>query len=470
MNFLKPCDKPIEIAEGAIRSSKTINSVLKLISFMALPDMIKSDALWAIGGKTIQTCVRNVIMPMCQIFNLLDVDYDHNKLSNMLSVYFSPDKTYNIQILGFSDKTSEEVIRGATFAVLMIDEANYAPIEAFMSSLDRVSIRGAKIMLTLNPQDPNSWIYSKVIDNPQLQPYISYSHWTMADNPSLTKEYIDRVSSQYPKDSSEYRKKILGIRSANDNSIYGGYLSYYPSFVNSSNSFVNTDKPSINYSEDPNNPNYKDFDSLVKSSFSISIGMDYGAGSVTICPLCALSGGKIIVIDEWFFDNNKIKSDKDEITIDKILSGCIGLVDKWFPNHKDVVNLESPHDAAIIRSTIKATPGYSNRLAPYMFKPSLLDNISLLQKLFYSNSILINSRCVELIKSLQSYSWLDEDRPDKRSGDHGADSLRGPVVRLHKRLGSIPKYSPSGADTVEFERPLINKNSDSLSYYYPQYQ
>jgi hypothetical protein len=100
-----------------------------------------------------------------------------------------------------------------------------------------------------------------------------------------------------------------------------------------------------------------------------------------------------------------------------------------------------------------------------------LDNISLLQKLFYNNKILINSRCKELIKSLQSYSWLDEEPIDNRSGNHGSDSLRGPIVYLNKLLGSIPKYAPiGGADTVEFERPLINSNSGSLSYYYPQYQ
>jgi PBSX family phage terminase large subunit len=472
LNFLKPKDEPIEIAEGSIRSSKTISCILKLISFMAQPDMLVSDALWGIGGKTLQTCVRNVIRPMCQIFNLLDIEYDHNRLKNELTVNFSPDKTYNIQILGFSDKTSEEVIRGSTLAVLMIDEVNYAPAESLLTALDRTSVKGAKVMLTLNPQDPANWVYSKIIDNVQLQPYINYTHFTLDDNPSLTPEYVERIKSQYPRDSAEYRKKILGIRSANDNSIYGSYLSYNPTYNSFNDSFTNTERPSIGFSEDPSAVNYLDFDSLARSSHHPVLGLDWGAGSVTVAPLCSISAdGKILVIDEWFWSADKISSERDEITVDKLLSGCISLVDKWFHGYGKPVPLQSPHDAAIVRSTVKSNPGFSNRLVPLMFKPDLMNNINLLQRLFYNKKILVHSRCRETIRSLQSYSWdSDGERPDKSSYDHPVDALRGPVVYLNKLLGSIPKYSPSGADTVEFERPLINKNSDSLSYYYPQYQ
>jgi hypothetical protein len=145
----------------------------------------------------------------------------------------------------------------------------------------------------------------------------------------------------------------------------------YSSYLSSSNSYNNIDIPSINYSEDPVNPNYKDFDSLVRSSHNITLGMDWSPGSMTICPLCALSAdGKIIVIDEWFYDTNKIKSGDSEITVDMVLNGCIGLIDKHYPNHSNIVNLKSPHDAAIIRSTVKAMPNYNARLLPIMFKPA----------------------------------------------------------------------------------------------------
>jgi PBSX family phage terminase large subunit len=471
LEFLKPKDEPIEIAEGAIRSSKTINCILKLISFMANEDMLASDALWAIGSRTINTCYRNVIRPFAMILNLLEISYDINKLSNIMTIDFSSDKKYEILILGFSDRVSEETIRGLSLSVLFLDEWNYTPVDAFMTAMDRCSEKGAKMLLTNNPREPSSWIYKKVIDNPSLDKYINYSHWTMDDNPSLTSEYIERVSSQYPTNSSEYRRKILGIRSSSDESVYGSYLSYYPSFNSVTGVFNDTDSPSLNFSEDSSNGSFIDFDSLVRSSHHPTIGMDYGAGSVTICPICSISAdGHLLVIDEWYWTSDTIKIDKDEITVDKVLNGCISLVDKHFPGYGKPVPLQSPHDAAIIRSSIKATPTFNSRLAPITFKPNLYDNISLLQKLFYSNKILVHSRCKELINSLQSYSWMEDgERVDKHSNDHGADSLRGPVVYLNKLLGAIPKYAPSANGVnSDFERPIIN-TSPSLSYYYPKY-
>jgi hypothetical protein len=405
---------------------------------------------------------------------MLDIDYDHNRLKNELTVYFSPEKTYNIQILGFSDKTSEEVIRGSTLAVLMIDEVNYCPQESLLTSLDRTSVKGAKVLLTLNPQEPSNWVYSKIIDNVQLQPYINYTHFTLDDNPSLTTEYIERIKNQYPKDSAEYRKKILGIRSANDNSIYGAYLSYNPTYNSFSDSYTDTERPSIGFSEDPSASNYLDFDSMVRTSHHCVLGLDWGAGSVTVAPLCSISSdGTILVIDEWFWTADKISSEKDEITVDKLLSGCIGLVDKWFPGYGKPVPLQSPHDAAIVRSTVKSQPGFSNRLIPLMFKPDLMNNINLLQRLFYNKKILVHSRCRETIRSLQSYSYDSEgEKPDKSSYDHPVDALRGPIVYLNKIIGSIGKYAPAADNGVsnEFQRPLINSNTSSLSYYYPQYQ
>jgi PBSX family phage terminase large subunit len=417
--FLAANDKPIEILEGSIRSSKSITSVVKLIGLLADPELLKSDAQSIIAGKTIGSVIRNLINPMCRILNTMGVEYNLNRLDNKLEIFYE-ERTFIFNLMGFSTKESEEIIRGFTGRLALIDEMDTAPEDALFTALDRFSEPGARMIMTLNPQVPSHFVYKRIIDNERLKPFINYFHFTLDDTLTLTEDYKERVKSQYPPNSSMYRRKILGLRSAADTSVYGSYMDYYDTSLGSA----------INY-----DPEKLDFDSLVSECIDYSVGLDWGSGNVSIAPLVGLHPRYgFLVIDEWFFNQRDIESDSDSITVDRMLDGILGMVGRYSSISKlGHIKLETPHDASIVRNTIKATPRYNNRILPRMFKPDLFSAIEELQKLFYARDIKVHPRCRNLIDSLTSYSYLpDGEKVDKKSNDHGADSLRGPVISLNK--------------------------------------
>jgi PBSX family phage terminase large subunit len=415
--FLAANDRPIEILEGSIRSSKSITAVVKLIGLLADPIISASDAQSIIAGKTIGSVIRNLINPMCRILNTMGVNYNLNRLDNKLEIFYD-ERVFVFNLMGFSTRESEEIIRGFTGKLALIDEMDTAPEEALFTALDRFSEPGARMIMTLNPQVPSHFVYNRIIDNVRLKPFINYFHFTLDDNLTLTTEYKERVKAQYPPTSSMYRRKILGLRAANDESVYGSYMDFYDTSLG----------PAVNY-----DPELLDLDGLVGGCYDYSVGLDWGSGNVSIAPLVALHDRYgLLVLDEFFFNQRDVENDSDSITVDKLLDGIIDMMNRHSTLKKlGPIKLESPHDASIVRNTIKATPGYSSQIIPRMFKPDLFNNIEALQKLFFSRDIKIHPRCKNLIDSLTSYSYTpDGTKVDKKSNDHGSDSLRGPVIFL----------------------------------------
>jgi Terminase-like family. len=122
-------------------------------------------------------------------------------------------------IFGGKDERSQDLIQGATLAGIFLDEAILMPISFLQQGIARLSIDGAKIWISLNPEGPDEPFYVDWLD--KFDPGdVFYLHFTMADNPSLSEETRGRYKRMYPEGSVWYDRYILGQRTVAEGRIW----------------------------------------------------------------------------------------------------------------------------------------------------------------------------------------------------------------------------------------------------------
>ena len=149
----------------------------------------------------------------------------------------TPKEDKIIRVAGYEDSSKWKDVLGSQYGIVAVDEANIAD----MQFLRELSMRKRYWMFTLNPDTPDLDIYKEFInhsrplkefkgDYPEelynqliSKPYVrGYLHWyfTMDDNAALTEEEKERKRNSVPKDSKEYKNKILGIRCKSEGLVF----------------------------------------------------------------------------------------------------------------------------------------------------------------------------------------------------------------------------------------------------------
>ncbi|CAM5381875.1 PBSX family phage terminase large subunit [Streptomyces californicus] len=146
------CTARINIWHGAIRSGKTIASLIALLAAVAAAPRA---GLILITGRTLDTIGRNIMEP------LVDPGL-FGELSKLI-VWTPGAKTAvilgrTVHLIGANDRRSEAKIRGATVSLVYCDEVSLLPKDFFRQLLGRLSVKGAKLMGTTNPDNPGHWL------------------------------------------------------------------------------------------------------------------------------------------------------------------------------------------------------------------------------------------------------------------------------------------------------------------------
>lgn len=94
------------------------------------------------------------------------------------------------------DESSQDLVQGLTLASAFLDEVVLMPESFYNQVLARLSVEGAKVWLSCNPNSPYHWFYTKVLMQLKEKDGI-YIHFTMDDNPSLRPEIIARYKKMY---------------------------------------------------------------------------------------------------------------------------------------------------------------------------------------------------------------------------------------------------------------------------------
>lgn len=195
----------LNIWEGSIRSGKTIASILAWLIYVrnAPPGPL------AVIGKTRDTISRNVLdvigeiapgaisytrgAPTCRILGRL------------------------VHVIGANDAKAERVLRGLTLAGAYVDEITVVPEEFFVQLLGRMSVAGAKLFGTTNPDSPSHWFRKKYLLRANQLDIVVF-HFELADNPSLSDEYKAALAAEFT--GLWFKRFIKGLWVSAEGAIY----------------------------------------------------------------------------------------------------------------------------------------------------------------------------------------------------------------------------------------------------------
>jgi PBSX family phage terminase large subunit len=202
-------DWPINILEGAVRSGKT----------WCLHPKALYCCCYNVGGRKIITGVSKQSIHNNVLHDLFEIvgsrNYNYNRSTGQLRLF-----DCEWLIVGAKDEASERYIRGLTVGVALCDEVSLMPQSFFQMLLSRMSPQGARLYGTTNPDNPYHWLKTEYLDNPELkaQRILWSDHFTMADNPNLTAEFVESQKRLYT--GFFYKRFIEGLWIIAEGAIY----------------------------------------------------------------------------------------------------------------------------------------------------------------------------------------------------------------------------------------------------------
>lgn len=358
---------------GAVRSGKTYSSILKLI------DLIKNgpEGNGMIIGVNRDTIQRNVLL---ELYKFLGFPPPSTKTTET--------KLYgrNIYFVGAHDESAVRRIQGSTLAFAYVDEATCIPEPFWRMLLSRLSVKGAQLLATCNPEGPVHWLKKEFIDRAKELDLACWN-FNLDDNPSLDERYKEGLKKEYT--GMWYKRYILGEWAVAHGLIYDAF--------DSINVFDKQMEP----------PNY------------YVMGIDYGTSNATAAVLCAISPTRwpqIRVEDEYYWDSEKKGRQKTDAELATDIKDFIG--------YRNISAIYVDPSAASLKLELR------NRNLPVLdAKNDVIEGIKQTSKFISQKNLLIHKKCVTLLDCIQSYSWdpkaasQGEDKPLKKK-EHILDALR----------------------------------------------
>lgn len=276
VEFLLNEDKRINLLTGSVRSGKTYVSLLKWAIFVGNMD---ESCEFLMTGKTLTSLMRNCLGLLQTLVGEKNFTYSVNsKVAKLFG--------RTIWLEGANDSKAESKIRGMTLAGAYVDELTQIPEDFYKMLLSRLSVKGAKLYATTNPDTPNHWVKINIVDNEAINKKV----WTFTldDNVILrneNQEYFDNLKIEYQSMGGVfYQRFILGMWVLAEGLIY-------KQFANNTDLFMR---------DSATNP-----DGTRKDFMIISIGIDYGAteGETEL----KATGITPYFKEAWTIDEEKIK-------------------------------------------------------------------------------------------------------------------------------------------------------------------
>ncbi|MGN1458343.1 MAG: PBSX family phage terminase large subunit, partial [Acutalibacteraceae bacterium] len=191
------------ICDGAVRSGKTL---CMSVSFVLWATYCFDGGSFALCGKTIRSVKRNVIMPLMPILSELGFDVYERLSQNYFEVSFKGHKN-RFYFFGGRDESSASLIQGMTLCGVLFDEVVLMPRSFVEQAVARCSVENSKLWFNCNPEYPQHWFCREWVKKAK-EKNILYIHFSMEDNPSLSKKMLDRYKKLYS--GSFYQRYVLG--------------------------------------------------------------------------------------------------------------------------------------------------------------------------------------------------------------------------------------------------------------------
>lgn len=279
LDFIRHSDARLNIAHGAVRSSKTISCTVRWLSY--LREGPPGDL--AMLGKTTATLQRNVLNDLFDTVGPQNYKWI-NRQQGELKILGR-----RVYCFGANNEDAESKIRGATFAGALCDEVNLYPQNVFNQLMARLSVHGAQCFCNCNPDSPYHWFYTDYITNDEI---VNKRIWKflMEDNLSLDPEYIRDLKREYT--GVWYERMILGNWVAAEGRIYDMF--------DKNIHMLDTVSDIVQRGINP-------------QAIRWLVGCDYGTSTVMTWGLYArLPDGTFLKVKEYYWDAVKQKAQKTD--------------------------------------------------------------------------------------------------------------------------------------------------------------
>lgn len=392
-------DKNGIIADGAIRSGKTVSMSL---SFVMWAMSSFSGQNFAMCGKTIGSFRRNVLFWLKLMLKSRGYAVTDSRADNLVIVSHGNVTNY-FYIFGGKDERSQDLIQGITLAGVFFDEVALMPESFVNQATGRCSVDGSKFWFNCNPDGPYHWFKLNWIDKLQKKNML-YLHFTMDDNLSLSEEVKARYRSMYT--GVFFKRYILGKWTMAEGIIYDMFDNE-KHVIDDLTAYIWTDE--------------------------YYVSCDYGTQNATVFLLWRKTvTGIWICIREWYYSGRDENVQKTDIEYAGELKQFLGTI-------KPKAVIVDPSAASFIAQLKKE--GFHVKKA----NNDVLDGIRFVGTLLNQKKILIYKDCENLIREFSSYVWdikaveRGEDKPVKKE-DHAMDALRYfcmTVIKLHKAISIL---------------------------------
>lgn len=389
----------INIWDGSVRSGKTISSLLRWLMYVA--DAPRGGVLVVIA-KTLDTVARNVFTPLSDpaLFGPAAKLVKYTRGAPTATILGR-----TIEVITANDARAEGRLRGMTCAGAYVDEATLIP-EAFWDQLlARLSVTGAKLFATTNPDTPAHWLRKKfILRRGELD--LRYWRFVIDDNHALDPAYVASLKKEFV--GLWYQRFILGRWVQADGAVYDMW-----------------------------DPDRHVVDILPPITRWVGLGIDYG----TVNPFAGLLLGvgtgaaprdpvvrpRLYFAGEYRYDSRAHRRQLTDSQYSRQLRdwlakfpvphspGLVGVRPEW--------TVVDPSAASFV------TQLYDDGLTPTLADNAVLDGIRLVSSLLGNDDLLVHSSCKGWIDEAPGYAWDDkatakgEDKPIK-ADDHSLDGGR----------------------------------------------
>lgn len=406
-------DARYNIWVGAVRSGKSFASLLRFEGFVK--DGPAGD--FAIIGKSRDTIKRNILYPLR---DMLGERFQFSLGKGEATLY-----NRTIHIIGANDERAEHKIRGVTLAGAYVDEITIIPESVFVMLQGRLSVPGAKLFGTTNPDSPFHWLKTNFIDRANE---LDIKQWTfnLDDNPSLDSSFKNNLRKEYQ--GLWYDRYILGRWVLAEGTVFD---------------FFDRSKHVIEYP--PGAAEY------------YVVGVDYGTTNPTAYALIGCSS-KVYpnrwLEKEYYWDSKKTLRQKTDTEYAEDL--------KKFLQGYNVRTIYIDPSAVSFRVEL-TRQGFSGLVEA---ENEVLDGIRYHSMQLSNGTFKVCHNCTKAIEEYGTYRWdpksavRGEDKPLKEN-DHMMDAIRYALyTEWFKKEG--PRLKPE--DIERMRREVLGDNGEGTQF------
>lgn len=402
-------ERRLNVWEGAVRSGKTISSIVAWLAFVRSGP----EGPLLMVGKTQRTLKRNIIDPLIEVLGPRRCRYAQGSGELWLL-------GRRVYVVGANDERAQEKIRGLTLAGAYADEASTLPESFWSMLLTRLSVDGARLFATTNPDAPTHWLKRSYLDRPAVwirgdgetilgdDEALELARFTfrLSDNETLPESYVAALSREFA--GLWHKRFILGEWVAAEGAIYE-MLDAEPG-----GRHVVGELPALEFHH---------------------LAVDYGTTNPFHALIVAVGPDeRLYVVREWRYDHRAhhrklTDAEYSSRLMDWVRGGADGLCEGVVPLRDVVLDPSAASFRAQLRSDGWGwATGADN---------AVLDGIRSVASLFAAGRLVIHESCADLLRELSGYAWDHKasergvDAPLK-SDDHGPDALRYAVMAMRR--------------------------------------